>query len=939
MTMNTSLKTIFHHIEIADPKTADLFFLALKTKPEDLPLKEARILVDQIIRALSIELSFGREVAKAYAVLINKNNLQYLELFKHAVRRAGKNGAALGLLMARHFPGVLCADIPSMVQQFNSTIDVMLKKGVYTLKPPLETLSHIIAARDYDAAFAFLELLTSTYAKDLSYNRTIYLTRVIPKAAKTFSPRKRGFQIKQLKRVMDRDHHLADPFLEGMEKGLDLLGEKQLGHFIHMGIDRFDKQPDLGIKFLSLSSASGIDACAMFQVTAPLLPELPQLNQYLKARTGRRVSVRPVSATGEKVPGGSRASKAVCCDSVSIYLPDEIDLFDTFEDNRSLFKVLLKLEAGLIEFKTFAFDIEQLFDFFPASKHHTPAGKRLIKGLKALSSDELPCISDLEIFFSLFQNHRLAKDLFIIFEHARIIFHTKKRYPGMHRQIRIFHDKAAKDPSFLGRHQGFLFPVYASMAMGLSNNLSWAPTHAQAQRCFSRMASGFCKMMPVHSSVEACALLVMEFYDEVKNLVDAAVFEENERFHEPYLTVPFGRRLRPDLAYAADLKLEAASRNIWRELKKNNVQVYRSELKETLKGRLDQVTKADIARLAAVHPFQSKDRPDVKREITDLSWLGLDNILERNNAVDVLDNKRSDKVYWYKEWDLHTGEYLVNHARVREYKAIFEDREFYLETLSRYQGLVKKIKYAFELLKPEGLTLLRQWSEGDEFDHRALIDFCVDKKAGLMPSDRLYIKRIKQQRDVAVLLLVDVSRSTANPVAGTGSMVLDVEKEALVLFCEALTVVGDAFAIAGFSGTGPLGVDYYIIKDFHDRLEKETMGRISALSPKRSTRMGAAIRHAAHGLNQYPAKKRLLIIIGDGFPNDLNYKGLYAIEDTRRAIMEARAKSIHVKAVTVNMNADNRLDSLYGHIHHHVISNVRELPDRLLRVYSAMTRH
>jgi nitric oxide reductase activation protein len=248
------------------------------------------------------------------------------------------------------------------------------------------------------------------------------------------------------------------------------------------------------------------------------------------------------------------------------------------------------------------------------------------------------------------------------------------------------------------------------------------------------------------------------------------------------------------------------------------------------------------------------------------------------------------------------------------------------------------VRHCFELLKPEGLKLLRRWVEGDEFDYRAMLDFAIDRKIGLMPSDRLYIKRIKQQRDVAVLLLVDLSRSTANTVYGSRATVLEVEQEAIVLFCEALAVVGDAFAIAGFSGTGRLGVDYCRIKDFDEAVTDAVRGRINAMAPQRSTRMGAAIRHAPRQLAQVPARVRLLIILGDGFPNDVNYKKAYAIADTRRAIFEARSRAIHTHAITVNLAADPNLDALYGNVHHNVISDVRELPDKLLRIYSALTR-
>jgi nitric oxide reductase activation protein len=263
---------------------------------------------------------------------------------------------------------------------------------------------------------------------------------------------------------------------------------------------------------------------------------------------------------------------------------------------------------------------------------------------------------------------------------------------------------------------------------------------------------------------------------------------------------------------------------------------------------------------------------------------------------------------------------------------------YYQEVLERHCGLVSKMRYAFELLKPEGLSLLRQWTEGDTFDYRALLDFAVEKRAGRIPSDRLYIKRVKKQRDVAAILLVDLSRSTANRAHGSEVSVLSVEKEAIVLFGEALTVVGDAFAVAGFSGTGRLSVDYYRVKDFDEGINETVRERVHALSSQRSTRMGAAVRHAVRDLEKVAAKVRLLILLSDGFPNDVDYKNEYAIKDTRRALFEAQSKNIAVHGITVNLAADSDLDALYGNLHHNTISDIHELPDKLLRIYGSLTR-
>jgi nitric oxide reductase activation protein len=148
----------------------------------------------------------------------------------------------------------------------------------------------------------------------------------------------------------------------------------------------------------------------------------------------------------------------------------------------------------------------------------------------------------------------------------------------------------------------------------------------------------------------------------------------------------------------------------------------------------------------------------------------------------------------------------------------------------------------------------------------------------------------------------------------------------------------DALAVAAFSGSGRTGVDYLRVKAFEEGLTEEVKQRIGALSPQRNTRMGAAIRHAARELSLQPARVRLLILVSDGFPNDTEYRGAQAVADTRQALTELGARQIRFHALTVNLPADPQLDRLYGKAHHQVISDVRELPGRMVRVYRALTR-
>jgi hypothetical protein len=458
-----------------------------------------------------------------------------------------------------------------------------------------------------------------------------------------------------------------------------------------------------------------------------------------------------------------------------------------------------------------------------------------------------------------------------------------------------------------------------------------------ASSCFTKAIQLFENLMNKHPEVETAALLVDLVFEKTRSLFLSATGGQTLKADYQPLQFPFNRRIRPDLYWSAFSQHVNIARRLHTALKQKGISVPISSLRRQLIAQKGQLSREELQVMAAEAGPQIGGPQN--KEGLDLSWLSLAEILGLSHVAMERMVDHSLPSYWYKEWDCHLGDYLPRHVRVLERLLQSGSSRFYEKVLEQYSGLIKKIRTTFELLRPEGIQILRPWIEGDEFDYRALLDFALDKKAGKMPSDRLYIKRVKQQRDVAVLFLVDVSRSTANHVCGSEESVLDVEKKAIVLFCEALEVVGDRYSIAGFSGTGRLGVDYYHIKGFDEHLTPEVRQRIDAMQSQRSTRMGAAIRHATFQLEQISAKVRILLILGDGFPNDTNYKRDYAIRDTRRAIIEARSKEIHTKAIAINLPGDPQLDELYGAVHHLVISDVRELPDKLLRIYSALTRN
>lgn len=869
------------------------------------------LLTEATIWGLSQEPGVGEAMAKGILDLMAQAADDRLQAYQGLVRQAAETGPTLGRIMATYLAPVLMQG-DAFLNRFRHTVAVMLEKGTYTLNAPLEVMTALLSTDDMQSAEAYLALLDTAFSQPMTYNQSLRLVYLIPKAVSEFAPRRRLWQIAQFIKVAAVDLKLVDSFLDGLEKGAGLLDSAALDNFVDQALERYGHAPEAGKKFLSLVSKVGKDACAALQRAVPLAHVAAQLNRYLYARIGRAIAVKPISGLPK---GVSPDVSWVCSDGRFIYLPDEIDHYRDRDANGALYRALTRLEAGFFECRTFEFDLDRAVDLYPE-----------IASRAAGSPDEIgrEFLCDGERFLHRFTHSRLAADLFDIFEQARVTRYLWYHYPGLMRQVApvVRRQWTALGPQ-VSDH--LLAPVYRELVLADSTSAPKGRLGGAQQR----LVEIFHANRETSCRVESMARLTCIGYDLVKKNLGRKISGYAS------LPLPFNRRVRWDFVGRTSTVQDQTARKIQVRLKEKGLRVYRSDLRSRLAEQRGLLSADDIFDLVII-----RGRNDGAAELAaDLSASDWEDILGKSMDPGGGTHEALLDAFAYPEWDHHLQDYLHDHTRVYE-KKVLENSEddFYEQVLSRYRGLLANMRRAFELLKPEGLTLLRQWPEGDAFDYRALLDFAIDRRAGHIPSDRLFIKRLKQERDVAVLLLVDLSRSTANRVSTGDATVLDVAKEATVLFCEALEVVGDDFAIAGFSGTGRHSVDFYGIKRFGEAMNRPVQSRISALAPQRSTRMGAAIRHAGALLTKADARVRLMIIVSDGFPNDLGYKSDYAIADTRRAVQEVRSRNLHVKAITVNVGSDPRLDDLYGRAHHHVIGDVRELPDKLLRLYGTLTR-
>ena len=285
--------------------------------------------------------------------------------------------------------------------------------------------------------------------------------------------------------------------------------------------------------------------------------------------------------------------------------------------------------------------------------------------------------------------------------------------------------------------------------------------------------------------------------------------------------------------------------------------------------------------------------------------------------------------FTYPEWDTRQKRYLTDHC------AVFENPvDPAAEPAPRdaqAQRRIRRVRRQFESFRPRPLTISGQ-PDGDMLDLDAVLRARADLKATGDPRDALWCRTQSQSRDLAVSILLDTSRSTESAV--TGRTVLDIEREALTALAWGLEACGDTCAIHGFSSLRRERVYIQHVKDFDTPMGELIERRLAALTPGFYTRLGAAIRHVSAKLQARDQSRRLLLVLTDGKPNDLDhYEGRHGIEDTRMAIREARRQGQSVFGVAIDPKGQSWFPRLFGTGHYAVIAHPDKLTAALPQIY------
>ncbi len=292
----------------------------------------------------------------------------------------------------------------------------------------------------------------------------------------------------------------------------------------------------------------------------------------------------------------------------------------------------------------------------------------------------------------------------------------------------------------------------------------------------------------------------------------------------------------------------------------------------------------------------------------------------------------------YDEWDYNAQNYRPDWVSVYEALHPRGNPAEIDKLLTKHAKLIKRLKALLEMLKPQDKVRIRYQEEGSELDLDVAIRSLIDYKSGSSPDPRINMSHRTDGRSFAVTLLLDLSQSLSEKAAGSEQTILELSQEAVSLLAWSVQQVGDAFAIGGFHSNTRHDVRYYHLKGFKEPWGDEVKSRLAEMQAGYSTRMGAAMRHAGHYLQAQQADKKLMLILTDGEPADIDvHDPRLLIQDARQAVKELDREGIYTYCINLDAKADEYVADIFGK-QYTIVDNVAQLPEKLLELFISLTK-
>lgn len=294
--------------------------------------------------------------------------------------------------------------------------------------------------------------------------------------------------------------------------------------------------------------------------------------------------------------------------------------------------------------------------------------------------------------------------------------------------------------------------------------------------------------------------------------------------------------------------------------------------------------------------------------------------------------------FHYPEWDYQVQLYRPDWATVYEHRANKGDPGAVDDILTEHKPIAHRIRQIIDMLSPAGVQRIRNMEDGDEIDINAAVDAMIAIRMGEQPNPRITMRNVITSRDLAVTVLLDLSESTNDTMDGSDKTVLELTREAAALVATAIEGIGDPFALHGFASDGRHDVQYYRFKDWGQSFNDEAKARLDGMTGGLSTRMGAALRHAGAGLLKQAERRKLILLVTDGEPADIDERDPQHLRnDTRKAVDELAAKGVMTYCLTLDPEADRYVKRIFGANNYTVVDHVARLPEQLPTLFASLT--
>ena len=800
----------------------------------------------------------------------------------------------------------------------------------------------------------------------------------------------------------------AMEFLKSSPRVTRRLPIDDVARWQEFGLGILQQSTDGGEAFFRLESARGEEVMEELSSRVDLDRVSELIRMYCKALTGVDVGVKSSEELTQKGVGWVDESSPTT-EGTTIYLPEMVERYANKEDNFSVYKVFATHQAGRLEFGSFNYQAgANPAVFSDAGGAPERAGGGAVEA--EADGDEAAIHTDMEQFFDQFEDRQLAHDIFTIVEDTRIDTIVKREYAGVRKALNRLQAAAAQR-----RRPIEQMPARQAMVENLlrasldeAGDVRWPGDLAETMRAPLRVLGRIREEGASVQDTAAATRLLYEWISSVPNVeletqdwsdldfeAPPGEAEDGETemlpgsgsggLEETYMPSMPGSEERPydspdPVDFRGDFKPELVQ--LLMKLKGETgsgdappIPLSKEQLQELLEKSVE----------ISINEIMDMD-------LAESSGMFLDNLLKEVNSIqgerqegqqamgdestgedDGAELPVESQSFYYDEWDFRAADYKPRWCRVQEQRGESGDVGYYNSALHEHSQLVQETRKQFEMLRPELFRKIKRLPDGEDYDLDAVIEWYTEKIAGATTETKLFYRRNKVERDVAVAFLLDVSASTdeeiqkhqdrrqddqfdddprkylswwaqrrAEAARHPGKRIIDLEKEAVVLLIEALEAIGDKYGVYGFSGYGRDNVEFFVYKDMDEPFGDRTKERIDKIAPVRSTRMGPAIRHCIWKLQNTDAKVKILMLLSDGRPQDHGYgrdrtEKEYAIHDTKMALTEARREGMVPFALTVDRAGHDYLKQMCQDMAYEVVADIESLPRRLPALYRRLT--